>query len=199
MWTSNQPTRGRAHRRGPPSEWLAWPPAKAPAGLVVPGTRVTLLGKLRAAVVDLDADRILAKQDDQADPSRGRGGVRDRIGDQLASQQDHDLDQDVELSAVQGRLDEPPGRQTAASRRKVVRSPSSVAPFGAIEHAKKRSARGSANFGSTWGWRSPIRSERHAARDLLANVYRPLLERAGLPCHLPCAPTHRRDAAAVRR
>ena len=32
-------------------------------------------------------------------------------------------------------------------------------PFGAIEHGKKRSARGSAIFGSTWGWCSPTRSE----------------------------------------
>src|SRR4029453_17925930 len=127
-------------------------------------------------------------------------GVRDRIGDQLASQQDHDLDQDVELSAVQGRLDEPPGRQTAASRRKVVRSSSSVAPFGAIEHAKKRSARGSANFGSTLGWCSPIRSEGPwSPATSPPTCTAPSLSVRDSPCHLPCAPTHRRDAAAVRR
>jgi hypothetical protein len=129
VWTSNQtPSRGRAHRRGPPSEWLVWPPAQAPGRPRRPSHQGHAAREAPGCCRGPGRGRLLATQDDQADPSRGRGGVRERIGDQLASQQDHDLDQDVEPPAVQGRLDEPPGRQTAASRPKVVLSPSSVAP-----------------------------------------------------------------------
>src|SRR4029450_12095460 len=83
---------------------------KPPASLVVPATNATLLGKLMAPVVDLDADSILAKDDDQADPGRGRRGMRDRVGDQLADQQDDDLAQGVEPRTARARHDEPPGR-----------------------------------------------------------------------------------------
>jgi hypothetical protein len=66
-----------------PARGLRGHQPKPPAGLLVPATRARLLGKLRAAVMDLDPDGILANKDDQADPSGGRGGVGDRIGDQL--------------------------------------------------------------------------------------------------------------------
>jgi hypothetical protein len=60
-----------------PASGLGGHQPKPPAGLVVPATRARLLGKLRAAVVDFDADGILANQDDQADTGRGYGGVGD--------------------------------------------------------------------------------------------------------------------------
>jgi hypothetical protein len=56
-----------------PASGLGGHQPKPPTGLVVPATRATLLGKLPAAVVDLDPDAIRATQDDQADTGRGYG------------------------------------------------------------------------------------------------------------------------------
>jgi integrase len=53
---------------------------------------------------------------------------------------------------------------------------------GVTEHARKRSARGAGDLWLNLGLVFPNMLGRHMEpRDLLANVYRPLLDRAGLP------------------
>jgi integrase len=89
--------------------------------------------------------------------------------------------------------------KTAASRRKVVLSPTSMA---ALRHHRARQDKERHAAGDLWqdlGLIFPNTLGRPMEpRDLLADVYRPLLKRAGLPPprHLPCPSPHRRDAAA---
>ena len=88
--------------------------------------------------------------------------------------------------------------KTAASRRKVVLSPTSMAALRRHQVRQDEERRTAGDLWQDFGLVFPNTVGRPMEpRDLLLDVYRPLLKRAGLlPGHLSCSSPHGRDAAA---